>query len=326
MLPSALMRYRYLTADVFTDRPFGGNPLAVFPEARGISSERMQQVAREMNLSETVFVLPPEEPRHTRKLRIFTPGTELPFAGHPTVGTAFVLAAIGEIPLAGPETRIVFEEGVGPVPVLIRAEGGKPVFAELTAAKLPEVGPPPPSIPRSGGDALARSGGPAGWRRFSRGGLLRRPLPLHSAARTATPSAALACGSIAGRRSSPASGRPRSTSSPAIPSCPAPHVRSRMFAPRMGIVEDPATGAATASFGGYLASRAPERDGTLRWVIEQGFEMGRPSILHLEADKRDGGGHRRPRRRLLGAGERGVDGDPGGVGGPAILPLENLTA
>src|SRR3954468_12981724 len=115
MLPSALMRYRYLTADVFTARPFGGNPLAVFPDARGISGERMQQTARELNLSETVFVLPPEDPKHTRKLRIFAPASELPFAGHPTVGTAFVLAAAGEVALDGEETRVVFEEGVGPV-------------------------------------------------------------------------------------------------------------------------------------------------------------------------------------------------------------------
>ena len=137
------MRRRYLTADVFTDRPFGGNPLAVFPDARGISPERMQQVARELNLSETVFVLPPEDPGHTRRLRIFTPGVELPFAGHPTVGTALILAWLGEIPFTGEETRIVFEEGVGPVPVTIRAAEGKAVFAQLSAAQLPEFGAAP---------------------------------------------------------------------------------------------------------------------------------------------------------------------------------------
>src|ERR1043165_996115 len=108
------MRYRYLTADVFTDRPFGGNPLAVFPDARGLSPERMRQIARELSLPETVFVLPPDDPAHTRRLRIFTPGMELPFAGHPTVGTAHILAAIGEIAVAEGTTPIVFEEGVGP--------------------------------------------------------------------------------------------------------------------------------------------------------------------------------------------------------------------
>ena len=139
------MKYHFHTCDVFTDSVFGGNPLAVFPDGRGLDDGQMQRIAREFNLSETVFVLPPEDAAHTRRLRIFTPVGEVPFAGHPTVGTAHVLAAIGEVALSGEETRIVFEEGVGPVPVTIRAEGGAPVFAQLTAAQPPEVGPPPPA-------------------------------------------------------------------------------------------------------------------------------------------------------------------------------------
>jgi len=281
------MRYRFLTADVFTDRPFGGNPLAVFPDARGLTTEQMQQTARELNLSETVFVLPPDDPGHTRKLRIFTPGTELPFAGHPTVGAAFVLAATGEIPLDGEETRIVCEEGVGPVPVTIRAEDGKPVFAQLSAAKMPEFGPPPPSrielaemLGLDPEDLLAGADSPQ----------------------------AVSCGVpflFVPLRNRDAVGRARLRTDrwEAIvsgfwaqdvyvfardPELPGSHMRSRMFAPRMGITEDPATGGAAASFGGYLASREPERNGTLRWVIEQGFEMGRPSLLHLEVDKQDG--------------------------------------
>lgn len=122
--------YRYHTADVFTDVPFGGNQLAVFPDARGIPEHRLLDVTREFNYSETTFVYPPSDPAHTRRVRIFTPGGEVPFAGHPTVGTAHVLAAIGEIPLAGDSTSIVFEEQVGPVPVRIRAHGGTPVFAQ----------------------------------------------------------------------------------------------------------------------------------------------------------------------------------------------------
>ena len=110
----------------------------------------MLDITREFNYSETTFVLPPDDPKHTRRVRIFTPEREMPFAGHPTVGTAHVLAHIGEILLTGPTTRIVFEEGVGPVPVAIREQGGKPVFAQLSVAKLPEVGPPPPAR-----DALA---------------------------------------------------------------------------------------------------------------------------------------------------------------------------
>lgn len=281
------MRYRFLTADVFTDRPFGGNPLAVFPDARGIPGERMQQIAREFNLSETVFVLPPEDPAHTRKLRIFAPASELPFAGHPTVGTAFVLAAIGEVPIAGGETRAVFEEGVGPVPVMIRTEGGKPVFTQLTAAKLPEVGPPPPPIPDLAemlslepADLLDGEDAPEA---VSCGvPFLYIPLRNRDAVRRARLRADRWEALLGGYWAQEVYVFARD------PELPGSHVRSRMFAPRMGIVEDPATGAATASFGGYLASRAPERDGTLRWVIEQGFEMGRPSILHLEADKQAG--------------------------------------
>src|SRR3954447_15043453 len=111
------MNARYLTADVFTDRRFGGNQLAVFPDASGIASDLMPQIAREFNYSETTFVLRPADPSNTARVRIFTPGGELAFAGHPTVGTAHVLASIGAIQLTGAETRIVFEEGAGPVPV-----------------------------------------------------------------------------------------------------------------------------------------------------------------------------------------------------------------
>ena len=131
------MRYRFFTADVFTDQIFGGNQLAVFPNAEGLETAQMQQVAKEFNLSETVFVFPPQKPEHTRRLRIFTPGAEVPFAGHPTVGTAHVLAAIGEIQLTDQQTDIVFEEGVGPVPVSIYAVEGRPVSAQLSAAMMP---------------------------------------------------------------------------------------------------------------------------------------------------------------------------------------------
>src|SRR5690348_3781640 len=147
--PAALhfpnMKAHYLTADVFTDQRFGGNQLAVFPDAREIAADLMPRIAKEFNYSETTFVFPPDDPSHTAKVRIFTPGGELQFAGHPTVGTAHVLATIGAIPLTGDETRIVFEEGVGPVPVTIRSKDGKPEFAQLSVAQLPEVLAPPPS-------------------------------------------------------------------------------------------------------------------------------------------------------------------------------------
>src|SRR5258708_1473210 len=120
---------------------FGGNQLAVLPNAIGLNDKQMQSIAREFNFSESVFVFPPENSKHTRKIRIFTPSRELPFAGHPTVGTAYVLGHIWDIALTCDWTRIVFEEGVGRVPVLIRSRGGKPVFTQLTAAKIPERKP-----------------------------------------------------------------------------------------------------------------------------------------------------------------------------------------
>lgn len=140
------MRYRFYTADVFTDRIFGGNQLAVFPDASGLETEQMQLVAREFNLSETVFVFPPRQATHTRRLRIFTPGMEVPFAGHPTIGAAHVLAAVGEVKLDEDVTRIVFEEGVGDVEVSVSSESGRPVSARLSAASLPELGPAPPTV------------------------------------------------------------------------------------------------------------------------------------------------------------------------------------
>src|SRR5439155_8041138 len=121
-----------------------GKQPADIAEARVVSDAHRQAITREFNYSETVFVFPPTESANTRRVRIFTPEMELPFAGHPTVGCAFVLASMGAIPLNGDETRIVLEEGVGPVPVLIRAQGGKPTFAQLTSAKLPEIKDPPP--------------------------------------------------------------------------------------------------------------------------------------------------------------------------------------
>src|SRR3982751_4229695 len=126
------MHPRYLTTDVFTDHLLGGNQLAVFPDASGIASDLMPRIAREFNYSETTFVLPPNDPSHTARVRIFTPGGELQFAGHPTIGTAHVLAVTGKIALTGDETRIVLKEGVGPVSVTIRARNGVPEFAQLS--------------------------------------------------------------------------------------------------------------------------------------------------------------------------------------------------
>ncbi|HYD51384.1 MAG TPA: PhzF family phenazine biosynthesis protein [Gemmatimonadaceae bacterium] len=282
------MRYRYFTADVFTDRPFGGNQLAVLPDARGLSAEQMHQIAREFNYSESTFVFPPELPSHTRRVRIFTPGGEVPFAGHPTVGTAHVLAACGELRLTGEATRIVFEENVGPVPVTIRAEGGRPTFAQLEVAQLPQVGPPAP--PRAALAALLSLeesdllDGEWAPQAVSCGlPFLFVPLRDRGAVARARARTDLLEQTLAPYWTQMvfvfAHGGERAGSD----------IRARMFAPLIGVPEDPATGSACAALGGYLATRdATTRDGTKRWVIEQGFEMGRPSIVELEVDREGG--------------------------------------
>jgi len=275
---------RYLTADVFTDRKFGGNQLAVFPDATGIAPELMPQIAREFNYSETTFVLPPADPSHTAKVRIFTPGSELQFAGHPTIGTAHVLAVIGAIPLTGDETRIVLEEGVGPVPVTIRARKGIPEFAQLTAAKLPEVGPPAPSSEKlaamlslSDRDLI---GGEMRCESVSCGTpFLYVPLTDRDAVARARVRSDLFDAALSGYVTE------KVFVFAMDGELPGSQVRARMFAPGIGVPEDPATGSAAVALGGYLAARDPRFDGTLRWVVEQGFEMGRPSILEVEADK-----------------------------------------
>ncbi|HWL39651.1 MAG TPA: PhzF family phenazine biosynthesis protein [Gemmatimonadaceae bacterium] len=285
------MSYSFHTADVFTTASKGGNPLAVIPDARGLSDAQMLAIAREFNYSESVFVFPPESAGNTRRLRIFTPGGELPFAGHPTVGCAFVLASIGEIPLTGATTRIVFEEGVGPISVVIRAKDGKPVSSQLTAARLPEIKDPPPP-PEKLAEILSLE-------------------PSEIVADDMIEPEAVSCGVpflfIPLRK-------PEMLSwvkvdpikwEESLRGYWAPemfvfstddwsnifeggHIRARMFAPGLGIGEDPATGAACTALAGFMALRAETRDGTLRWTVDQGVEMGRPSRLDTEVDVKRG--------------------------------------
>jgi len=281
------MRARFVTVDVFTDRRFAGNPLAVFPDASGIDPALMPAIACEFNLSETVFVLPPDDPRHTRRARIFTPGSELPFAGHPTVGTGWLLAHLGLVPLRGDRTDLVLEEGVGPVRVAVFAENGRPVRSELGVAKLPERAPaaPPPAdlaaLLGLGADDLATAPhAPEGWSCGTP--FLFVPLRDRSAVARARLRAdvwerAVSGGDTAGVFIFAAD-----------PELAGSDLRARMFAPNLGVGEDPATGSAVSALAGYLAARDETRDGTRRWVIEQGFEMGRPSILELSVDRKAG--------------------------------------
>lgn len=279
------MKLDFVTADVFTDQVFGGNPLAVVLDGQGLDGAVMQRVAREFNLSETVFVLPPDDPDHARRLRIFTPVHELPFAGHPTIGSALVLAGRGFVPLAGEFTRIVLEEGAGPVPVTIRAVGGRPVAAELEAPQAPEIQDTPAPA------ALAAMLGlePADL-------VLANGLP-----------AAVSCGvpftivEVADRAVLARSCLDRGLwegllgasfgRSVLIVTRDAPagyDVQARMFAPYAGIGEDPATGSAAAALGGFVGGRAGLADGIHRWVVAQGIEMGRPSHLEITVERHGG--------------------------------------
>jgi trans-2,3-dihydro-3-hydroxyanthranilate isomerase len=290
--------FTFYTTDVFTDRVFGGNPLAVLTDARGLSGDEMQRIAREFNLSETVFVLPPSESRHTRRVRIFTPGAELPFAGHPTVGTAFVLAWSGAIELRGETTRIVLEEGVGPVPVTVRARDGRPVFAQLSAARLPERGPDPPPADEIAAllslepSDLLPGEPPQAWSAgvpflfvpvASRDALARARVRMEVWQRV-----------LASYWAPQPFVFTYDTGSDDV------QVRARMFSPGLGIIEDPATGSAAATLAGYLFERGATTSGVRSWTVEQGVEMGRPSRLEVEAEVEGG--------RLVAAR----------VGGPAV--------
>ncbi|HEU4632056.1 MAG TPA: PhzF family phenazine biosynthesis protein [Gemmatimonadaceae bacterium] len=280
------MRYHYYTADVFTDRRFGGNQLAVLPDARGLSTEQMLAVTREFNYSESTFVLPPAHEGETCRVRIFTPGGEVPFAGHPTVGTAHVLTAIGQVPLTGAETRLVLGEEVGPVPVLVRAEDGVPTFAQLSVAQLPTETAPaadPAAIAEvlslAPGDLLGGDYAP----RVASCGLpfLLVPVRDREAVRRARVRLDVWEGALRGTTGSEVMVFALDAAGPRA------DVRARVFVPGLSVPEDPATGSACAALAGYLAARTP-RDGTVRWVVEQGVEMGRPSRLELEADKAGG--------------------------------------
>jgi len=273
-------RYRFHTADVFTQRRFGGNPLAVFPDARGLTATQMGTLAREFNLSETVFVLPPADPANARRLHIFTPGRELPFAGHPTVGAAFVLAALGEIETPTEETRIVFEEGVGLVPVTIQSRDGVPRFTQLTVAQLPALGAPAPAVAAvaamlslSPDDVVHEENA---LQTVSCGmPFLMVPLRSREALRDAKPRADLFRVTLG----------PSKTTEVYVFWDDGARVHARMFVLDPEMKEDPATGSACACLGGYLAWHGRTARGSTSTIrVEQGVDMGRASLLEVEVD------------------------------------------
>lgn len=279
------MARRYVVLDVFTDRPLAGNALAVVLDGEGLDDARMQSIAREFNLSETVFVFPPESERHRARLRIFTPGNELPFAGHPTVGTAVALALQNGQGAADAQA-FGLEEKIGTVPCVVELKGPGAGRARFRLPRLPAIwgeGREPAAVAA----ALGLSPDDIGFDRH----------------RPSRHSAGVAYDLIP-VRSLDAIGRARPTDrfldAFGDSDHPAAYLytaqtqelgrsfHARMFAPGLGVSEDPATGSAAAAFAGALMQFEPMGEGTHDVLIEQGYEMGRPSEIALQLSIENG--------------------------------------
>jgi trans-2,3-dihydro-3-hydroxyanthranilate isomerase len=271
------------TCDVFTETRFGGNPLAVLPRAEGLSDEQMQRIAREFNFSETTFVLP-SKAGHTRQVRIFTPASEIPFAGHPNVGTAFVLASAGELGEIRASRTVTFEEKAGVVAVSIHETHGKIDRCELSAPQPLSIGDAAPvalvasALSLDAGDIVTKTHPPC----VASVGFpfVITELCDRSALARARP---VVAGLEALReRGLPAQVHLYTRASDGF------DLRARMFAPLAGVLEDPATGSAACALAGLLAHHVEGPSGSFRWRIAQGVEMGRPSTLLARAEKKDG--------------------------------------
>jgi len=278
----AMKRYIFYQADVFTRTPLTGNALAMFPEAEGLTDTTMQAIAREMNLSETTFVLP--SACATRRIRFFTPNVEIPLAGHPTIGTWWLLAELGhiELPHHGAE-RFTQETGAGVLPVDVHTESGKPSQVVMVQA-LPEFGPLVADPSELG---LALGG--------QKDSVLSEPQP--QVVSTALPQLMVPFRSLCELQRLPSGGAggklvdllrllgtdcamcytTETVNSEATVHC-------RMFAPGLGVPEDPATGSAAGALGSYLVRHNIVRshDGVATVVVEQGLEIGRPSRIRVE--------------------------------------------
>jgi trans-2,3-dihydro-3-hydroxyanthranilate isomerase len=274
------MQIAFEQVDVFTDRPFAGNALCVVPDASGLTGEQMQAIAREMNLSETTFVLPPTDPHAAYWMRIFTPAKEIPFAGHPSIGTAYVMARAGRFRLQEPVTRIHQQVGIGTLPLDIEVSSGKPGRVIMTQGKpvfgvvLRDLTPIAEAL---GVEArtLAKVNLPA---QVVSTGLahLMVPLPDIDVVGSLRPSAALLDTLLQG-----------CSALGCFVFClqataPDTFAHARMFAPGAGVPEDPATGSAAGPLGAYLAVHGVLPKTQTAFVLEQGIEMGRPSRLWVE--------------------------------------------
>ena len=281
------MKLPFCTVDVFTEHRFGGNQLAVFVDAPELPDEVMQTIAREFNLSETVFIVKPRDSRAKRRLRIFTVARELPFAGHPTVGAAQVLVEEGLAGVTGDLGGFLLEEAVGLVPINVRRQPNGSWFVQLTTATLPKEGVAAPRIAElakllnvAESDILQEGDFPQ---------FFGCPVPfLFVPLRDRSVLGRVSVDTAVSRKIRETAGSSDVFVFSYDPERPGSDVRARMFADGLGIAEDPATGSAAAAFAGYLAKRTGKQDGTLRWTIEQGFEMGRPSLIFLEADVEKG--------------------------------------
>ena len=280
----------YVTVDVFTGTRFGGNPLAVVPDARGLSKDQMQRIAAEFNYSESTFVLPPETPDHTARVRIFTRVDEIPFAGHPNVGTGYVLGQQKEVFGTVPGASMRFEETAGSVDIALVRDNGAVVGARIDAPRPLEVGASmdPAALARCVSlptDAIATDRHPptlasVGLPFFmaeTDSDSLERAGPDLGAFRSAAERFGLA--QLDGRFSVFLYARTGTGIE---------RVRARMFAPMSGTWEDPATGSASAALGAYLAQLEPEADLEAEIDIAQGVEMGRPSAISVTARKEGG--------------------------------------
>ena len=270
--------FDYVTVNVFTGDRFGGNPLAVFPNAHGLTDAQMQAIARDFNLSETTFVLPARDSRNTAQVRIFTPAQEMPFAGHPNVGTGFVLARA----MDNPPEHLTFEEIAGLVRVHILRDAGKTITGtRISAPRSLSIGADVPIETAAAcagltrGDFLTNAHDPliaSVGTEFA----IAEVASLDALARAAPDIAAFRAAAALGATTMP--GRFALLLYVRVDG-DATRLRARMFAPLAGVLEDPATGSACAALAALLTSLAPGADVTLHYEIAQGMEMGRPSLL-----------------------------------------------
>ena len=277
------MVYRYFVCDVFTTQMFSGNQLAVVPEAQGLSESQMQNIAKEFNFSETTFVFPPEAGQ-TKKVRIYTPNTEVPFAGHPNIGTAFILAKDGAFGTFDTGKEVVFEEKAGLVPVKIKKDESGYIWCELSAPEILSIGDPvskslvasvltlneseilttthPPQVASVGLPFLLVE-------ISSVNSLIRAQIDVRKLEllieKAGVSYIHLYCRNVENF-----------------------DIKARMFAPLDGVSEDPATGSANAALIGLLSQYENIDDSDKNWTISQGTEIGRPSVLYGRTQKQKG--------------------------------------